>query len=399
MTALKPQTRKWTRGILPHGGLEYYRQNPPQPAERPKGVHYTELAVHRRILNHLDNFSHAAPGFLLARRPSRGYDPFCRPDRNRPPAAGSLSPDPRTAPCPAALRGCRSSASPPSSSARRHPRRAPRDHWSFRPVHAPPVPAVKDSAWVRTPIDAFILARLEAEGLRPAPPADKNTLLRRVYFDLIGLPPTPDEQKAFLEDASPRAFEKVVDGLLARPEYGERWARHWLDVVRYADSNGYERDGAKPSAWRYRDYVIDALNKDKPYDRFVTEQLAGDEAAGANAETQHCDDVPAAGDVGRRAGRPGRRSLRPDGRRAGHDGLGLSRRDAALRPLPRPQVRAVHAEGLLRNAGRVRPAEAAADRPAGTGSAGRDPEEMRPYQEAQERWEAELRASKSAWTR
>ena len=136
MTALKPQTRKWTRGILPHGGLEYYRQNPPQPAERPKGVHYTELAVHRRILNHLDNFSHAAPGFLLARRPSRGYDPFCRPDRNRPPAAGSLSPDPRTSPCPAALRGCRSSASPPSSALRGAIRRR-----AARSLVLPPRPA------------------------------------------------------------------------------------------------------------------------------------------------------------------------------------------------------------------------------------------------------------------
>src|SRR5207248_9438124 len=115
--------------------------------------------------------------------------------------------------------------------------------------------------------------------------ADKSTLLRRVYFDLIGLPPTPEEQKAFLEDSSPKAFEKVVDGLLARPEYGERWARHWLDVVRYADTNGYERDGAKPNAWRYRDYVIRSFNADKPFDRFVLEQLAGDELPDADTDT------------------------------------------------------------------------------------------------------------------
>jgi hypothetical protein len=148
------------------------------------------------------------------------------------------------------------------------------------------VPAVRDRAWVRTPIDAFLLARLEANHLHPAPPADKRTLLRRVYLDLIGLPPTPDEQKAFLADSSPEAFAKVVDALLGRPEYGERWARHWLDVVRYAETNGYERDGAKPHAWRYRDYVIEAFNRDKPYSRFLTEQLAGDEMLGSNGETQ-----------------------------------------------------------------------------------------------------------------
>jgi hypothetical protein len=148
------------------------------------------------------------------------------------------------------------------------------------------VPAVRDRAWVCTPIDAFVLAPLEQRGLKPAAAADRRTLLRRVYLDLIGLPPSPQEQRAFLEDTSPLAYVRVVDDLLSRPEYGERWARHWLDVVRYAESNGYERDGAKPNAWRYRDYVIDALNGDKPYDRFVTEQLAGDEMPGSNAETQ-----------------------------------------------------------------------------------------------------------------
>jgi hypothetical protein len=144
---------------------------------------------------------------------------------------------------------------------------------------------VRERGWVRTPIDAFILAKLEEAGLKPAPAADKRTLLRRVHLDLIGLPPTLEEQHAFLADTRPDAYERVVDQLLARPDYGERWARHWLDVVRYAETNGYERDGAKPSAWRYRDYVIDALNKDKPYDRFVTEQLAGDELDDANAES------------------------------------------------------------------------------------------------------------------
>jgi hypothetical protein len=159
-------------------------------------------------------------------------------------------------------------------------------HWAFRSVVAPDVPKVKNTTWVRTPVDNFILARLEENGLKPAPVADKQTLLRRVYFDLIGLPPTPAEQNAFLEDTAPDAFAKVVDALLARPEYGQRWARHWLDVARYAETNGYERDGVKPSAWRYRDYVIDALNKDKPYDRFLTEQLAGDELPNATVESR-----------------------------------------------------------------------------------------------------------------
>ncbi|MHB1422066.1 MAG: DUF1549 and DUF1553 domain-containing protein [Gemmataceae bacterium] len=161
-----------------------------------------------------------------------------------------------------------------------------RNHWSFQPVRQVPVPTVRQRDWPRSPIDAFLLARLEAAGLQPAPPADKRTLLRRVYLDLIGLPPTPQEQQTFLDDPSPDAFARVVDRLLARPEYGERWARHWLDVARYAESNGYERDGTKPNAWRYRDYVIESLNRDKPFDRFVREQIAGDELPGSNAETQ-----------------------------------------------------------------------------------------------------------------
>jgi mono/diheme cytochrome c family protein len=162
----------------------------------------------------------------------------------------------------------------------------PRDHWAFQPVKRPALPPVRNRAWVRNPIDQFILARLEAKGIPAPPAADRRTLLRRAYLDLIGLPPTPEEQAAFLADRSSNAWDKVVDGLLARPEYGERWGRHWLDVARYAESNGYERDGAKPQAWRYRDYVIQSLNADKPYNRFLTEQLAGDEVPGSSAETQ-----------------------------------------------------------------------------------------------------------------
>jgi hypothetical protein len=158
-------------------------------------------------------------------------------------------------------------------------------HWAFQVPVRPPVPKVTLGA-PANPIDAFVLSRLEKAGLKPVAPADKRTLLRRVYLDLIGLLPTLEEQQNFLNDRSPNAYSKVVDGLLARPQHGERWARHWLDVVRYAESNGYERDGTKPNVWRYRDYVINALNQDKGFDRFLTEQLAGDEIEGANAETQ-----------------------------------------------------------------------------------------------------------------
>jgi mono/diheme cytochrome c family protein len=152
-----------------------------------------------------------------------------------------------------------------------------RNFWSFRPVVRPQLPAVKDESWIKTPIDAFILANLEEKNLRPAPPVDKATLLRRVYYAVIGLPPTPEQVAAFLVDDSPSAYEKVVEELLASRHYGEHWGRHWLDLVRYAETNSFERDNPKPFAWRYRDFVIRSLNADKPYDQFVREQLAGDE--------------------------------------------------------------------------------------------------------------------------
>jgi hypothetical protein len=154
---------------------------------------------------------------------------------------------------------------------------AQRNHWAYQKVIKPVVPQVKNRAWVKTPVDAFVLGELEAKGLRPAPPADKVTLLRRATFDLTGLPPTPAEVNAFLADKSPRAFERVVDRLLASPRYGEKWARHWLDLARYAESEGFKADETRPNAWRYRDYVIKSFNEDKPYDRFVKEQIAGDE--------------------------------------------------------------------------------------------------------------------------
>ena len=148
--------------------------------------------------------------------------------------------------------------------------------WSFAPVRVPPVPRVNDAAWAKSPLDCFVLARVEAAGAKPAPQADRRTLVRRATYDLTGLPPTPEEVEAFVNDASPDAFAKVVDRLLASPHYGERWGRHWLDVVRYADSNGLDENVAHGTAWRYRDYVIAAFNSDKPYDLFVREQIAGD---------------------------------------------------------------------------------------------------------------------------
>jgi hypothetical protein len=165
---------------------------------------------------------------------------------------------------------------------------ADRKHWSFQPVKLPTIPAVKDRAWVRNPIDAFVLAKLEERGWKPAKPAEPRAILRRLYLDLTGLPPTSAEQEQFLKAyaAKPQgAYEGLIDDLLKRPTYGERWGRHWLDLVRYAESNGYERDGLKPSVWRYRDYVIKSFNDDKPYECFIKEQLAGDELPDSNEES------------------------------------------------------------------------------------------------------------------
>lgn len=149
--------------------------------------------------------------------------------------------------------------------------------WAFQKVTKPAVPAVQNSAWTRNPIDAFVLAKLEDKGIKPNSEANRVTLLRRLSLDLTGLPPTPEETQAFLADSSPNAYEKQVERLLASPRYGERWARHWLDLARYADSNGFKADETRPHVWRYRDYVIKSLNNDKPYSRFVQEQIAGDE--------------------------------------------------------------------------------------------------------------------------
>jgi hypothetical protein len=175
------------------------------------------------------------------------------------------------APAAAALSFAAPSASAPAANAG-----APRA-WAYTPVRQPALPAVKAKTWVRTPIDAFVLAKLEDKGLAPSPDADRATFIRRATLDAWGLIPTPEDVAAFVNDKSPKAYEKLVDRLLASPHYGERQGRRWLDLTRYADSDGYNADGTRPNIWRYRDYVIAAFNQDKPFDRFVKEQIAGDE--------------------------------------------------------------------------------------------------------------------------
>src|SRR5262245_60612618 len=148
-------------------------------------------------------------------------------------------------------------------------------HWAFQALREHVAPSVHGGDWSRTPIDLFILAQIERQGLKPARSADKLTLLRRAKFDLHGLPPTEDEIQEFLSDAAPEAFGRLVDRLLASPQYGEQWGRHWLDVARYADSTGKDEDVSFDESWRYRDYVIDAFNQDLPYDQLVRQQLSG----------------------------------------------------------------------------------------------------------------------------
>ena len=159
----------------------------------------------------------------------------------------------------------------------------PATHWSYRRPRRPPLPQVRDTSWARSPLDAFVLARLETEGLAPGPEASRETLVRRLSLDLVGLPPTPAETSVFVNDQSPGAYAAVVERLLASPHYGERWARPWLDLARYADTNGYEKDQRR-TAWKYRDWVIDALNRDLSFREFTIEQLAGDMLKDASVE-------------------------------------------------------------------------------------------------------------------
>ncbi len=180
----------------------------------------------------------------------------------------------------------------------------PRAHWSFQPIRKPAVPAVKTPAWVQSPVDAFILAKLEERQWSPTPPASRADWIRRVFFDLTGLPPSPEAVAAFVADDSAEARATVVDRLLASERYGERWAQHWLDVVRFAESEGFEYDRHLPDAWRFRDYVVASLNADKPFDRFIVEQLAGDELDANNHEFLSASIFHRLGAVRRNAGNP-----------------------------------------------------------------------------------------------
>jgi hypothetical protein len=182
---------------------------------------------------------------------------------------------------------------------------AQQDPWSLRPRSHPQPPqftSLEDRHWVRNRVDAFVLAKLRKQGLGPAPEADRLTLIRRLTFDLTGLPPSPAEVQAFVQDAAPDAYERLVERLLASPHYGERWGRHWLDVVRFAESEGFEYDRLLPGMWRYRDYVIRSFNEDKPFDRFVCEQLAGDELEPNNHDCSIAAGFHRLGPVRRNAG-------------------------------------------------------------------------------------------------
>ncbi len=150
------------------------------------------------------------------------------------------------------------------------------EHWAYRPLRSPTLPVVNNEAWCRTPIDYFVLSKLEQQNIEPSPPADCATLIKRIYYDLLGIPPSTDAVDRFIGDQSPIAYENLVDRLLASPRFGERWGRHWLDKARYADSDGYEKDNPRPNAWLYRDWVIRSINADQPFDAFTIEQLAGD---------------------------------------------------------------------------------------------------------------------------
>ena len=180
----------------------------------------------------------------------------------------------------------------------------PRRHWAFQPLKDAIPPPVKDRSRLKNPVDAFVLARLEQRGWTQTSPASRTEWIRRVTFDLTGLPPTPEEIESYERDTAPDADERLVDRLLNSPMYGERWAQHWLDVIRYAETEGYEYDRAVPDAWRFRDYVIDSLNRDKPFDRFLTEQIAGDEIAPNDPECQTASIFHRLGPVRRNAGNP-----------------------------------------------------------------------------------------------
>jgi hypothetical protein len=235
------------------------------------------------------------------------------------------------------------------------------DLWSLKPVVRPEVPVspvTEHASRITNPIDAFIRVKLAAHDLRPSPEADRRTLARRLYFNLTGLPPTPEELAAFLADDSTDAYERLVDRLLASPRYGEHWARQWLDVIRYSDSNGFDWDEYRKEAWRFRDYVIRSFNADKPFDQFIREQLAGDELlAGPPTNEHERDQLIATGYL--RVGPQDNsaslfneqdRARRGAGRPHRNDRQRISRTNPLLQPLPRPQIRSALARGLFPDA-------------------------------------------------
>ena len=216
--------------------------------------------------------------------------------------------------------------------------------WAYKPLAQVAPPKVKNRNWVKSPIDAFVLRKLEEKGISPAPPADRLTLLRRATYDLTGLPPTEQEMQEFFADKSPQAFARVVERLLASPRYGEKWGRHWLDVARYADSTGNDEDHRYPHAWKYRDYVIEAFNKDLPYDQFVREQLAGDLLPAADGGEVNRRGIVATGflALGRKShcsARQAEDALRCMGRTGGCDLKGFPGADHLLCALSQSQVR------------------------------------------------------------
>ena len=227
--------------------------------------------------------------------------------------------------------------------------RARSPHWSFQKIQRPAAPAVRDRAWAPQRRRQFHPGAAGiARGIAPSPEARKLTLIRRVSLDLTGLPPTPEEVATFLADKRPDAYERLVDRLLASPHYGEKWARHWLDLARYADSDGYEKDRSRPWAWRYRHWVIDALNRDMPFDQFTIEQLAGDLLPESRPSTAGRHRLPSQHAHQSR----GRHRPRAVPRRAGarsrrHGRHRVAGPDRGLRAVPRPQVRPDQPEGVL----------------------------------------------------
>ena len=224
-------------------------------------------------------------------------------------------------------------------------RRAGYDWWSLQPIAQPAPPAVTQTAWPINGIDNFVLARLESAGLAPSPAADRRTLVRRVAFDLTGLPPTPEEVAAFLADDQPQAYERLVDRLLESPRYGERWGRHWLDVVRFGESQGYERNRIRDNAWRYRDWVIGAFNADLPLNEFIRRQIAGDVLYPGDADAAVATGYHVAGTWDQVAHNEGSEPMRKAARQDHLEdlvatlGQSFFGADGAVRPLPRSQVR------------------------------------------------------------